>query len=191
MKNTGKTNVMRVLDSLKIPYVSHFYEEDASLSGVDVARLLGEEIDRVFKTLVTEGKSGQHYVFVIPVKEELDLKKAARVSGEKAIVMIKQKELLPLTGYIHGGCSPIGMKKPFPSFLDETAELFDTVCVSAGKVGAQVELSVRHRLRQRREGRGPGGAEPAGPDPGSGTHHGGSGHGRLRNLNTEERKPRP
>ena len=98
MKNTGKTNVMRVLDSLKIPYVSHFYEEDASLSGVEVARLLGEEIDRVFKTLVTEGKSGQHYVFVIPVREELDLKKAARVSGEKAIVMIKQKELLPLTG---------------------------------------------------------------------------------------------
>ena len=118
MKNTGKTNVMRVLDSLKIPYVSHFYEEDASLSGVDVARLLGEEIDRVFKTLVTEGKSGQHYVFVIPVKEELDLKKAARVSGEKAIVMIKQKELLPLTGYIHGGCSPIGIRsRSRPSWM--------------------------------------------------------------------------
>ena len=115
MKNTGKTNVMRVLDSLKIPYVSHFYEEDASLSGVEVARLLGEEIDRVFKTLVTEGKSGQHYVFVIPVREELDLKKAAKV--------------------------------PFPSFLDETAELFDTVCVSAGKVGAQVELSPQDLIR--------------------------------------------
>ena len=97
--------------------------------------------------LVTEGKSGQHYVFVIPVREELDLKKAAKVSGEKAIVMIKQKELLPLTGYIHGGCSPIGMKKPFPSFLDETAELFDTVCVSAGKVGAQVELSPQDLIR--------------------------------------------
>ena len=127
MKNTGKTNVMRVLDSLKIPYVSHFYEEDASLSGVEVAQLLGEEIDRVFKTLVTEGKSGQHYVFVIPVREELDLKKAAKISGEKAIVMIK--------------------KKPFPSFLDETAELFDTVCVSAGKVGAQVELSPQDLIR--------------------------------------------
>ncbi len=147
MKNTGKTNVMRVLDSLKIPYVSHFYEEDASLSGVEVAQHLGEDVDRVFKTLVTEGKSGQHYVFVIPVREELDLKKAAKVSGEKAIVMIKQKELLPLTGYIHGGCSPIGMKKPFPSFLDETAELFDTVCVSAGKVGAQVELSPQDLIR--------------------------------------------
>ena len=145
MKNTGKTNVMRVLDSLKIPYVSHFYEEDASLSGVEVAQLLGEEIDRVFKTLVTEGKSGQHYVFVIPVREELDLKKAAKVSGEKAIVMIKQKELLPLTGY--GLC-------------------------------------------QRRKGRGPGGAESAGPDPGGGAHHGRSGHGRQERLNKGERKAR-
>ena len=141
MKASGKTNVMRVLDSLGIPYESHYYEEDAGLSGVDVAKILGEDADRVFKTLVTQGKSGQYYVFVIPVKEELDLKKAARVSGEKAIVMIKQKELLPLTGYIHGGCSPIGMKKQFLGFLDETAELFDTVCVSAGKVGAQVELN--------------------------------------------------
>ena len=140
MKNTGKTNVMRVLDSLKIPYVSHFYEEDASLSGVEVAQLLGEEIDRVFKTLVTEGKSGQHYVFVIPVREELDLKKAAKVSGEKAIVMIKQKELLPLTGYVHGGCSPVGMKKPFPTFIDETAILYDRICVSGGKVGLNISV---------------------------------------------------
>ena len=141
MKNTGKTNVMRVLDSLKIPYVSHFYEEDASLSGVEVARLLGEEIDRVFKTLVTEGKSGQHYVFVIPVREELDLKKAAKASGEKAIVMIKQKELLPLTGYIHGGCSPIGMKKFFPTFIDRSVQNCSTFCFSAGKIGYQVEMS--------------------------------------------------
>ncbi len=147
MKPSGKTNVMRVLDSLGISYESHFYEEDASLSGVDVAAILGEDADHVFKTLVTQGKSGQFYVFVIPVKEELDLKKAARASGEKAIVMIKQKELLPLTGYIHGGCSPIGMKKQFPGFLDETAELFDTVCVSAGKVGAQVELSPQELIR--------------------------------------------
>ena len=147
MKNTGKTNVMRILDSLKINYIGHFYEEDAGLSGTDVAQRLGEDPDRVFKTLVTQGKSGQHYVFVIPVKEELDLKKAAGVSGEKAIVMIKQKELLPLTGYIHGGCSPIGMKEPFPSFLDETAELFETVCVSAGKVGAQVELNPQDLIR--------------------------------------------
>ena len=150
MKNPGKTNVMRVLDSLDISYISHFYEEDAGLSGVEVAQLLNEEVDQVFKTLVTQGKSGQYYVFVIPVKEELDLKKAAKVSGEKAIVMIRQKELLPLTGYVHGGCSPIGMKKPFPGFLDETAELFDTVCVSAGKVGAQVELSPADLIRAAR-----------------------------------------
>ena len=147
MKPSGKTNVMRVLDSLGISYESHYYEEDAGLSGVEVAAILGEDADHVFKTLVTQGKSGQFYVFVIPVKEELDLKKAAKASGEKAIVMIKQKELLPLTGYIHGGCSPIGMKKQFPGFLDETAELFDTVCVSAGKVGAQVELSPQDLIR--------------------------------------------
>ena len=147
MKPTGKTNVMRVLDSLGIGYESHFYEADATLSGVEVAQLQGKDPDSVFKTLVTQGKSGQHYVFVIPVKEELDLKKAAKVSGEKAIVMIKQKELLPLTGYVHGGCSPIGMKKPFPGYIDETAELFDTVCVSAGKVGAQVELRPADLIR--------------------------------------------
>ena len=144
---SGKTNVMRVLDSLGIAYKGHFYEADATLSGEDVAKLLGEDADQVFKTLVTQGKSGQYYVFVIPVREELDLKKAAKASGEKAIVMIKQKELLPLTGYVHGGCSPIGMKKPFPSFVDETAELFETVCVSAGKVGAQVELSPQELIR--------------------------------------------
>ena len=141
MKPSGKTNVMRVLDSLKIEYTSHFYEEDATLSGVDVARLVGEDPDQVFKTLVTQGKSGQHYVFVIPVKEELDLKKAAKASGEKAIVMIKQKELLPLTGYIHGGCSPVGMKKQFPTVFDETVVLFDSIMVSGGRVGVQVEVN--------------------------------------------------
>ena len=144
---SGKTNVMRVLDSLGIAYESHFYEADASLSGEEVAALLGEDADGVFKTLVTQGKSGQHYVFVIPVREELDLKKAAKASGERAIVMIRQKELLPLTGYVHGGCSPVGMKKQFPGFLDETAELFDRVCVSAGKVGAQVELNPQDLIR--------------------------------------------
>ena len=144
----NKTNACRILDSKGVAYELIPYEVDeGDLGAQHIADQLGEDIDRVFKTLVTEGKSGQHYVFVIPVKEELDLKKAAKVSGEKAIVMIKQKELLPLTGYIHGGCSPIGMKKPFPSFLDETAELFDTVCVSAGKVGAQVELSPQDLIR--------------------------------------------
>jgi len=141
MKEPGKTNVMRVLDSLKMPYREHYYEDDPTLSGAEVAGLLGEDPDSVFKTLVTRGKSGQYYVFIIPVKAELNLKKAAKASGEKSIEMIRQKELLPLTGYVHGGCSPIGMKKQFPSFLHETAELYDTVCVSAGKVGAQVELA--------------------------------------------------
>ena len=115
MKKEEKTNVMRVLDQKKLPYKSHSYEPDASMSGVEIAALLGEDPDKVFKTLVTRGKSGQHYVFVVPVGEELELKKAAAASGEKSIALIPQKELLPLTGYVHGGCSPIGMKKPFPT----------------------------------------------------------------------------
>ena len=108
-KTGEKTNVMRVLDQKKIPYRSHAYTADPSLSGEEIAALLGEDADRVFKTLVTVGKTGKNYVFVIPVREELDLKKAAAAAGEKNIVMIRQKELLPLTGYVHGGCSPIGM----------------------------------------------------------------------------------
>lgn len=141
MKNKDKTNVMRVLDSKKISYVSHAYEPDASMSGEEIAALLGEDRDRVFKTLVTQGKSGQYIVFVVPVKEELDLKKAAKAANEKSVAMIKQKELLPLTGYVHGGCSPIGMKKSFPTFIHETAGQYETIFVSAGKVGYQVELS--------------------------------------------------
>ena len=135
-----KTNVMRIIEQHKLPYESHDYSRSGAISGMEVVEALGQEPGRMFKTLVTQGKSGQYYVFVIPVKEELDLKKAAKVSGEKAISMIKQKELLPLTGYVHGGCSPIGMKKQFPTFLHETAILYDTVCVSAGKVGYQIEL---------------------------------------------------
>lgn len=141
MKKEEKTNVMRVLDGKKISYESHSYEPDAGLSGEEIAGILGEDPKKVFKTLVTQGKSGAYYVFVVPVEAELDLKKAAKVSGEKAVSMIKQKELLPLTGYVHGGCSPIGMKKQFPTFIHETAEGFDTVFVSAGKVGFQIELS--------------------------------------------------
>ncbi len=141
MKKEEKTNVMRVLDGKKIPYESHSYEPDPTLTGEDIAKILGEEPDNVFKTLVTQGKSGAYYVFVVPVKEELDLKKAAKAAGEKAIDMIKQKELLPLTGYVHGGCSPIGMKKQFPTFIHETATSLDKIFVSAGKVGFQVELS--------------------------------------------------
>ncbi len=141
MKNSEKTNVMRVLDQKKVPYEKHSYEPDATKSGEEIAEILGEDADRVFKTLVTQGKSGQHYVFVVPVKAGLDLKKAAKAAGEKSVAMIKQKELLPLTGYVHGGCSPIGMKKPFPTFIHETAEQYDRIFVSAGKVGFQIELS--------------------------------------------------
>ena len=141
MKKEEKTNVMRVLDGKKIAYKSHTYKPDATMSGEEIAGILGEDPAKVFKTLVTQGKSGAYYVFVIPVKEELDLKKAAKASGEKAVSMIRQKELLPLTGYVHGGCSPVGMKKHFPTFIHETASGFDKVFVSAGKVGFQIELA--------------------------------------------------
>ena len=141
MKKEEKTNVCRVLDSKKIVYELHTYEADPTLTGEQIAGILGEPADKVFKTLVTEGKTGQHYVFVVPVKEELDLKKAAKASGEKSISMIKQKDLLPLTGYVHGGCSPIGMKKPFPTFIHETAAGLEKIFVSAGKVGYQIEVA--------------------------------------------------
>ncbi|MBO4920765.1 MAG: Cys-tRNA(Pro) deacylase [Lachnospiraceae bacterium] len=141
MKKEEKTNVCRVLDSKKITYNLHTYEADPTLTGEQIAGILGEASEKVFKTLVTVGKTGQHYVFVVPVAEELDLKKAAKAAGEKSIDMIKQKELLPLTGYVHGGCSPIGMKKPFPTFVHETASGFDKMFVSAGKVGYQIEVA--------------------------------------------------
>lgn len=141
MKKEEKTNVMRVLDGKKISYESHSYEPDATMTGEQIAGILGEAPEKVFKTLVTQGKSGAYYVFVVPVKEELDLKKAAKAAGEKAIAMIKQRDLLPLTGYVHGGCSPIGMKKHFPTFIHETAVNYDKIFVSAGKVGFQIELA--------------------------------------------------
>ena len=147
MARQDKTNCMRLLDAQKIPYTAHTYEADPTLSGADIAGILGEDPSQVFKTLVTVGKPQKYYVFIVPVNAELNLKKAAAAAGEKSVAMIPQRDLLPLTGYVHGGCSPIGMKKPFPSFLDETAELFDTVCVSAGKVGAQVELSPQDLIR--------------------------------------------
>ena len=141
-----KTNVMRVLDQKKIPYTAHTYPADGPIDGVSVAGFLGQDVERVFKTLVTKGASGAYYVFDIPVAENLDLKKAAKAVGEKSVAMLPQKELLPLTGYIHGGCSPVGMKKQFPTVFHETVMLFDTVCVSAGKVGAQVEVEPRALL---------------------------------------------
>ena len=138
-----KTNVMRVLDQKKIPYTPHAYPhgDGEAPDGVTVARSLGQDPERVFKTLVTRGASGGYYVFDIPVADTLDLKKAAKAVGEKSIAMLPQKELLPLTGYVHGGCSPVGMKKQFPTVFHETVELFDTICVSAGKIGAQVEVA--------------------------------------------------
>lgn len=137
-----KTNVMRVLEQYGIPYTARDYSGTGAVSGADVARVLGLDPDAVFKTLVTVAASGEHYVFMVPVERELDLKKAARAVGEKSVQMIRQKELLPLTGYIHGGCSPIGMKKQFTTVIDETAQLYDTVTFSAGKIGHQVELSL-------------------------------------------------
>ena len=131
---------MRLLDAAGLEYKIHCYAGSDAVSGLEVAKYLNEDPDRVFKTLVTKGRSGQHFVFAIPVAAELDLRKAAAAAGEKSIEMIKSKELLPLTGYIHGGCSPIGMKKPFPTFIDETAQLYDTIIFSAGKIGWQVEM---------------------------------------------------
>jgi Cys-tRNA(Pro)/Cys-tRNA(Cys) deacylase len=141
MKSDEKTNVMRLLESRKIPYTAHTYDPDPSLSGEEIAQILGEDASHVFKTLVTRGKTGRFYVFVIPVACELNLKKAAAAAGEKSVEMIHQKELLPLTGYVHGGCSPVGMKKPFPTFVHAAAEGMDRFFVSAGRVGFQVELS--------------------------------------------------
>lgn len=140
-KKDEKTNVMRVLKQKNIAYTPHLYPADGPIDGVSVAGFLGQDVEQVFKTLVTRGASGAYYVFDIPVAENLDLKKAAKAVGEKSIAMITQKELLPLTGYIHGGCSPVGMKKQFPTVFHETVILFDTICVSAGKVGAQVEVN--------------------------------------------------
>ncbi len=139
-KQTEKTNVMRILDAAKIEYKSHSCAMTGADSAVQMAQMLGANPKKVFKTLVTVGKSGDHYVFMIPAEAELNLKKAAAAVGEKAVEMIKQKELLPLTGYVHGGCSPIGMKKPFPTTIHRTAADFDTIFFSAGKIGRQVEM---------------------------------------------------
>ena len=135
-----KTNAMRQLDRKKAVYSIHSYEGGA-LSGTEVAAALGQDPARVFKTLVTVAKSGGHYVFMIPVAAALDLKKAAAAVQEKALSMLPQKELLPLTGYVHGGCSPIGMKKQFPTVLDASAAQYDTICFSAGRIGLQIEAA--------------------------------------------------
>lgn len=136
-----KTNVMRILEQKKIPFQMHCYAGSGAVSGKEVAAILEMAPERVFKTLVTVAKSGKNYVFVVPVEEKLDLKKAAKVVGEKSVEMLKEKELLPLTGYVHGGCSPIGMKKFFPTVIDQTAEAFTSILVNAGKIGYQIEIS--------------------------------------------------
>lgn len=141
MKKQEKTNVMRVLDSKKIDYKEHYYGDTDAISGVEVIQALNQNPEQAFKTLVTTGKTGTHYVFMVPVAEELDLKKAAKAVGEKSIDMLKSKELLGLTGYIHGGCSPIGMKKLFRTVIHETSQDFERIMFSGGKIGFQVELS--------------------------------------------------
>ena len=142
-KKQKKTNVMRILDQKKIPYTAKEYphEEGVAVDGMTVAKSLGQEPGSVFKTLVTRGASGEYYVFDIPVAAELDLKKAAKAVGEKNVAMLHVAELLPLTGYVHGGCSPVGMSKSFPTYFAEEVILVDTMICSAGKVGYQVEVA--------------------------------------------------
>ncbi len=136
-----KTNVMRILDARKFQYSHYEYSPEYAPTGLDVANVLGQNPAQVFKTLVTVGRNNKNYVFMIPVGAELDLKRAAAAVGEKSLAMLKQRDLLGLTGYIHGGCSPIGMKKQFPTVADVSANHFATIIFSAGRVGHQVEMS--------------------------------------------------
>jgi Cys-tRNA(Pro)/Cys-tRNA(Cys) deacylase len=137
-----KTNALRILEAAHVAFTAREYDvADGEISGIAVAAKIGQKPERVFKTLVTEGKTTGLNVFVVPSNVELDLKKAAQAAGDKYVEMIKSRELEPKTGYIHGGCSPIGMKKQFPTFIDETAQLHDTINVSGGRIGLQVELS--------------------------------------------------
>ena len=144
-KKDEKTNVMRILDQKKVPYTPHFYEEGQGPEGtreygVHVAQALGQDPERTFKTLVARGASGGYYVFDIPTPDSLDLKKAAKAAGEKSVELLAVKDITAVTGYIRGGCSPVGMKKPYPTIFHETALEFETIYVSAGKIGAQVEV---------------------------------------------------
>ena len=143
MGKEAKTNAMRILEREKVAYTAHEYphEEGVAVDGVTVAASIGEDPACVYKTLVTQGSSKNYFVFVIPVAAELDLKAAARSVGEKSVAMIHVADINKVTGYVRGGCSPVGMKKQFPTVFHETAELFDTICVSAGKIGAQVEVA--------------------------------------------------
>lgn len=142
MAKNDKTNVMRLLDQAGIPYEPRFYDAGTT-DGKTIASILGEAGECVFKTLVTESGKGEHFVFVISVDNTLDLRKAAKAAGVKSVAMLPQKQLLPLTGYVHGGCSPVGMKKPLPTFIDETALITDAFFCSAGRRGAQIRVDVR------------------------------------------------
>ena len=137
-----KTNVMRILEQKKVKYKSYNYLETGAISGMEVARALNEDPNLTFKTLVTIGKTNNHYVFLVPVNKELDLKKASKAVNEKNIEMVKSKELLSLTGYIHGGCSPVGMKKSFKTVIDSSAKNYDKLIFSGGKIGYQVETTL-------------------------------------------------
>lgn len=141
-KAEEKTNAIRLLEQKKLVFATHNYVQSGAVSGMEVASALDENPDQVFKTLVTVGKSGRNYVFLVPVSRELDLKKAAAAVHEKSIAMIKTKDLLPLTGYVHGGCSPIGMKKNFPTVIDDSAKHYETILFSGGKIGFQIEISL-------------------------------------------------
>lgn len=142
MPKPEKNNVMRTLERCHVPYSEYHLALSEAVSGVEMAKMLGKSCESTFKTLVTEGKSRQHYIFMIPVAAELDLKKAAAAVGEKSIEMLKSKDLLPLTGYVHGGCSPIGMKKQFRTIIDASAEKCERIMFSAGKIGWQVEMTL-------------------------------------------------
>ena len=136
-----KTNAMRILDAMRVSYQLHTYEPGESVDGVSVATKMGMDVNKVYKTLVTQGKGGGFFVFVIPVARELDLKKAARAAGEKSVEMIPVKEINRHTGYIRGGCSPVGMKKKYPPFIDESARALPTMVVSGGRIGLQMEIA--------------------------------------------------
>lgn len=148
MKASEKTNAVRTLAQKKITFTEHTHEMPAERTGAEIAEALGQDKDRVFKTLVTVSpRSGRHYVFMVPVACELDLKKAAKAASEKSVEMIKARDLLPLTGYVHGGCSPIGMKKQFATFIHLTAESHETILCSGGRIGLQIELPLSELRR--------------------------------------------
>lgn len=141
MEKEIKTNAMRLLEKSKVPFQIHTYESNGFLDGVSVAEKLGQPADRTFKTLVTQGKSKNYFVFVIPVDKELDLKRAARAAGEKSVEMIHVKDINQITGYIRGGCSPIGMKKRFPTVIHNSAAQYETILFSGGRLGSQIEMN--------------------------------------------------